>query len=58
MNVCDVMVGAWIGLLTSLIVWSLWGVHYLERQWQKTFGEKKRPSVKELLSDSEPEDNP
>jgi uncharacterized membrane protein YccC len=54
MNIYDVLLGAWIGILVSTIAWSLWGVHVLERQWQKAFGEQKQqPTVKELLDDAD-----
>jgi len=46
------------GSLVSLIVMNLWGLRYIERQLKRIDDQRKQPTIKELLDDSEPEDKP
>lgn len=42
------------GSLVSLIVMNLWGLRYIERQLKRIDDQRKQPTIKELLEDSEP----
>ena len=58
MSTSDLVIIGICSVMVSLIVWNLWGVYYLQREWQRVFPKEERPTIKELLDDSEPEDKP
>ena len=53
MSTSDLVIIGFCSVMVSLIVWNLWGVYYLQREWQRVFPKEERPTIKELLDDAD-----